>query len=227
MAVDQSSPDLLSTDIPLPQSGLGRLMWTAGFLDGEGSFGFYGNMIQVVGVQVERQPLEWLLTMFGGRINRHQRAKPRPRVSESWVWIATGPRAAGIMMTLYAFLSQKRQTQIRTALATWRVRPIYTGARAQCLRGHSFQWKVTASDPRGKRRFCYTCIDIYRTTPEYRKKARERQAAYRTDPTFRERQREYRKLYDRRPERMVANRERKRRRRALLKVQPSQLTLPT
>lgn len=90
------------------------LRWAAGFLEGEGSFsgGYNGHTVAVP--QVNREPLEWLVRWFGGRI---MPVPPRRSTqSPAFTWYVTGPRARGVMMTLYGFLSQRRQSQIRWAL---------------------------------------------------------------------------------------------------------------
>ena len=93
------------------------LEWAAGFLEGEGSF--YGQegkggSQNVSANQVNSEPLARLLMMFGGRL------MSRPRTTETsndyWAWSATGPRARGIMLTLFLLLSKKRQDQITKAL---------------------------------------------------------------------------------------------------------------
>ena len=91
------------------------LTWVAGFLEGEGCFASGGDSIQVCAVQVQREPLDRLQRWLGGKI--YERRSNNPRHNHAWVWQTSGARARGIMMTLYALMSPKRQLQIRKALA--------------------------------------------------------------------------------------------------------------
>jgi len=97
------------------------LGWAAGFYEGEGS-SFYSATARshrIVINQVEREPLERMLNYFGGSIY----AIPAHRMSKpSWRWQCYGARARGIMLTLYALLSAKRQAQIRKVIAAGEVR---------------------------------------------------------------------------------------------------------
>src|SRR6266550_2276465 len=74
------------------------IAWAAGFYEGEGTCNFATYSQHVVVNQVEREPLDRLHRMFGGTvrpIRAHHRSLP------SWRWSAHGPRARGIMLTLY------------------------------------------------------------------------------------------------------------------------------
>lgn len=93
--------------------------WAAGFLEGEGSFTYnlanYQTSIQVAQVQVE--PLERLHRWFGGRVcgpygDNQETHSPYYR------WIVTGPRARGVMHTVYSLMSPRRKEQIRHAIPT-------------------------------------------------------------------------------------------------------------
>jgi hypothetical protein len=95
------------------------LGWAAGFYEGEGSAIFVARSHRVAINQVEREPLERILSLFGGHIfavPAHRRSKP------SWRWYACGARARGILLTLYPMLSAKRQSQIRKVIAAGEVR---------------------------------------------------------------------------------------------------------
>ena len=91
------------------------LEWAAGFLEGEGCFKANNNRCEIIEAsQVNPEPLGKLLVLFGGRV-RH---KPQPTATSNdfWVWVVSGPRARGIMLTLYPLLSVKRQQQVEIAL---------------------------------------------------------------------------------------------------------------
>lgn len=96
------------------------LAWAAGFLEGEGTFDKAGGSCRVSAPQVNGEPLQRLLAIFGGAVTpRYQpkmHAKFTKPASPILYWYVSGSRARGIAMTLYQFMSTKRQGQIRVAL---------------------------------------------------------------------------------------------------------------
>src|SRR3990167_8905889 len=97
-----------------------NIAWAAGFLEGEGSFYSPGpNTCPTVRAsQVQKQPLEKLQKLFGGIIrlvNRHI-----PTSKAIYDWQCHGPRAAGIMMTIFQFMSPKRKEQIGKTFSRWK-----------------------------------------------------------------------------------------------------------
>jgi hypothetical protein len=96
-----------------------ELAWSAGFFEGEASFKTTG--IHTPGIlvsQVNREPLDRLLAIFGGQI-RFQR-KQKPGWSDQYNWYVHAARAVGIAMTIYQFMSAKRKTQIEKMLRAWK-----------------------------------------------------------------------------------------------------------
>lgn len=89
------------------------LHWAAGFIEGEGCFS-RGTSQRIDVEQVDREPLDKLQAMFGGRTVR-RRAK-REGWNPTFAWYVYGSRARGIMMTLYPLLSERRQGKIKEAL---------------------------------------------------------------------------------------------------------------
>lgn len=96
------------------------LHWAAGFLEGEGTFGFRGATAAIHAAQTENPaPLGRLLALFGGSVTIHRQGSSRRRglrARDGEMWTVRGSRARGVMMTLYSILSPKRQQQIRKAL---------------------------------------------------------------------------------------------------------------
>lgn len=86
------------------------LAWAAGFLEGEG---YFGKALRAA--QVQREPLERLLAIFGGSIAYYP-PDGKPNHQGHFRWSACGARARGIMMTLFLFMSPRRQEQITLAL---------------------------------------------------------------------------------------------------------------
>lgn len=99
----------LPTKTPTPVD----IAWAAGFLEGEGSFsakrratGVYGS---VTAPQVNREPLERLLAMFGGSI--HQRSD-----GSISTWFAGGEIGRHVARAVYPLMSERRKRQIERSL---------------------------------------------------------------------------------------------------------------
>ena len=110
------------------------LYWAAGFLEGEGWFGWskQGKGKPVITCsQVQREPLDRLMRIFGSNIYERKAqtlAKHPLGKGPMWCWQTSGRKAAAIMMTLYSLMSPKRQTQIIESLDKWKANP-YSGSR--------------------------------------------------------------------------------------------------
>jgi len=92
------------------------LAWAAGFLEGEGSFIRDGRIAAAQAGDQVPDPLIRLQQLFGGSITKRE---PRSDVlgkQRQWVWTVCGPRARGVMMTIYTFMSSRRKMQIRSVL---------------------------------------------------------------------------------------------------------------
>ena len=134
---------------------VGDIKWAAGFLEGEGYFGIRRAGCEVSAAQVNKEPVERLKNLFGGWLNL--RNKPsRATWKPSWLWLTTGPRAVGIMMTLYCLLSVRRQQQTLKALNNWKVHAVATRYRTHCKNGHGFTVINTHIRRRGGR-VCKIC----------------------------------------------------------------------
>lgn len=147
------------------------LGWAAGFLEGEGSFmfrryvwtdGYARCGADVVAPQVQREPLDRLRALFGGRISLER--PRRPECQPQWRWTLTGPKAIGLMFTLYAIMSPRRRTQIASVIEKWKALPGIGGRgrlKTHCLRGHPFTEANTLRYRRSRPRWrgCRTCAN--------------------------------------------------------------------
>jgi hypothetical protein len=93
--------------------------WVAGFLEGEGYFSWNRTAISVQASQVQREPLDRLQQLIGGRINGPYATGNQ---SPYYRWSLCGTRAAELCMTIFVLMSPKRKDKIRTVLAEWRSR---------------------------------------------------------------------------------------------------------
>ena len=127
------------------------LGWAAGFLEGEGTF-YSGHGIGVTAAQVQREPLERLQRLFGGKISRrldHRKITHHP----CHKWYTSGFRAAAIMMTVYSLMSPKRQEKIYKALAQWKASEVDNRLKKRCPKGH-----LLRGVRKDGRRYCLACV---------------------------------------------------------------------
>lgn len=119
------------------------LGWAAGFLEGEGSFGFNGKRggsgtPSIQAAQVQEWPLLRLKELFGGTVSCYPPRKPQH--SPYHQWSRCGGAAMAIMQRLLPLMSPKRQEQILVALDKANARRGRLWALGQrkplCLRGH-------------------------------------------------------------------------------------------
>jgi len=131
------------------------IAWAAGFLEGEGSFSARRGP-KVTACQVDLEPLERLRSLFGGVMFKRKTPKGTP----AWVWAANGTRGAGVIFTVFPFLSQRRRSQAAAALTAWRSRPPPFKYRTHCRNGHQYTEASTmiVDRPGGKTwRRCRPC----------------------------------------------------------------------
>lgn len=124
------------------------LEWSAGFLEGEGSFIESNSACRVTAPQMQRAPLERLHGLFGGSLTQR-------RDTHLHVWQLSGVAAAGLMMTLYGLMSPRRRGQIFTALSRWRRAGVHHRFRYTCRLGHPLVRLANQQGP--KYRHCPIC----------------------------------------------------------------------
>jgi hypothetical protein len=91
------------------------IAWAAGFYEGEGCVSAVRRSAESVPLvaliyQKDTETLYWLKRLFGGRIQLTSNAASCNR------WVLSGIRARGFLLTIYQFLSSRRQEQLRAAL---------------------------------------------------------------------------------------------------------------
>ena len=154
-----------------------QIQWTAGFLEGEGSFFNVGSgrVPVVTASQVQREPLERLETLFGGSI--YFIKSKQPRASDSWRWQLAGQHAVGLIFTLYALMSPKRKEQMRKTIAIWKERPARPHRTGKCKHGHELTPENTYTYPKTGSRSCRVCArraqkELRENNPSYRERRR-------------------------------------------------------
>lgn len=147
-----------------------EIAWAAGFLEGEGSFGVNSGCPRVSAGQVQKEPLERLQRMFGGHMWLKE---PKSGFGSKPIWIwALNRGSAGVMMTLYTFMSPKRRGEIEASLDVWKkARRIRLAGEAICLRGHQITGDNAVKAPSRKYPVCRICKNLARRAWRKNKKA--------------------------------------------------------
>lgn len=162
--------------------------WAAGFLEGEGSFfADPKGYLHVTAAQKQRQPLEQMLAVLGGRIYRNPK-----RTIYTWHQ-SSDERAEATMILLRPLMSPRRQWQIDRALKSAKearaIRPgtgSHQRVKETCPNGHSYNKIRRNPDGSFRGRECTTCRNErrrirYQTDPEYREKIKADVAARRKE----------------------------------------------
>lgn len=136
------------------------IAWAAGFIEGDGSFTATNSRRTcpcVSAVQMTMEPIEKLLRLFGGRVYTWTHTQGHIYSK----WYVAGARAAGLMMTLYPLMSQRRKDQIEKSLSLWRThkRGDYNRNKTHCKHGHEYTPENTYYKKNGGRD-CRTCQKI-------------------------------------------------------------------
>lgn len=103
-----------------------EIAWLAGLLEGEGYFAWnksWGSA-RVMLRMGDRDVVERAhkLCRATGVLSKIQRANPRSAIP-MYEMRLYGKRAAGVMMTVYAVMGERRQAKIREILDKWKSRP--------------------------------------------------------------------------------------------------------
>lgn len=93
------------------------IAWAAGIFEGEGSTTLERGSTRCQVAQKDPWLLVRLKALFGGTIIDHlNTVTPSGRATYRSDWKLSGTRARGFLMTIYSFLSPRRQEQARRAL---------------------------------------------------------------------------------------------------------------
>lgn len=89
-----------------------QLAWTAGLLEGEGSFSTYGsgNTPRIAASSTDKDVLEQLVFFAGGRI--YPLKKRKSHWKDAWVWVLTCDEAVSLMQNLLPWLGKRRKQRV-------------------------------------------------------------------------------------------------------------------
>ena len=93
--------------------------WAAGFIEGEGCFRFDSGYVKIVTAQKEREPLERLQRIIGGRIytDLHRKTAKGTKTYLHLHVLAPQGEVEAVIKRLYPLFSTRRQGQIDAAFA--------------------------------------------------------------------------------------------------------------
>lgn len=90
-----------------------EIAWAAGFIEGEGSIHCAEPSGRVYATQKDPESLYRLQRLFGGSVVKRTRSATVFGDGVIYDWTLFGPRAFGLMQTIYPFMSQRRRARIR------------------------------------------------------------------------------------------------------------------
>lgn len=145
------------------------IAWAAGVYEGEGHCRWANGGTYATVSQKDRWLCDRLKVLFGGSVYFHVRKDNRAGFapeSPIFTWTATGARSRGFLMTIYAFLSPRRQGQIRGVLLNNRAKGHHSLRQTHCKNGHALSGSnlliQQQTARQHKRRVCRTCKIRYR-----------------------------------------------------------------
>ena len=142
--------------------------WAAGFLEGEGWFG-EGRSPKIGAGQKDKEPLERLQKLFGGKIIIRSPIKGAFGKSSLYWWVLDAYRSPQVMMTLYSLMSERRKTKIGEILSLWKnAKNMRKPGSNICYRGHLIEGYNKRVVPAGYSR-CRICQEIARRAARARR----------------------------------------------------------
>lgn len=171
---------------PKRQPSEAETAWAAGFLEGEGCFGWYGGTTRrsqnkshlirtpnavITATQNEREPLDKLVAIFNaGRINTKVNSK-----RTAWEWRCQGHAAIPVMQAILPYMSERRTGRIRHVITQHSLLQEHIASQkesAMCPKGHP--WAQHSGFRANGRRYCKACSRYYANRHHKKKKARKK-----------------------------------------------------
>lgn len=136
---------------------INHIYWIAGFLDGEGCFGYY-NRTPIILVGSTDKDLMELYVKYTKVINKLMVVKSRDGVRKVAYRIAiTGSLAVQWMMTLYPLMCQRRKNKIKSVISSWKALGLKNEDKLYCNSGHALSGSNLYIKPPSGTRGCKKC----------------------------------------------------------------------
>lgn len=150
--------------------------WSAGLMDGEGSFMLRRGLDPVVSLcMTDKDVVDRMHSIWGFGLRR-ETGLPSGKTAFWWT-VVQQEQAAGVMMTLLPLMGDRRARKIMECLAAWRSKPITKKRRDTCAAGHLLAGANLRVITEGKytKRRCLECAKMRQR--KHRALACERAAA--------------------------------------------------
>lgn len=138
---------------------LTELYWLAGIFEGEGYFGLEkGRRLNTAVMMTDKDVVDRVHDILGFGI-RGERSLPSGKTAYRWSSNAQ-PYVAGLMMTLFPLMGERRQEKIIRCLAVWKTVPLKKAMWTHCKSGHALEGgnlRVVQEGKYSKRR-CRKCV---------------------------------------------------------------------
>lgn len=136
------------------------LGWVAGFIEGEGTFGWAGYSPMIQAMQLQREPVERLKSLCGGNVcalKRPDRYSTPEGIYHRWH--IYGDKAIGLLKAIYPLLSPRRKEQAKEVYTKWYRREQPKPERTHCKRGHEWTEEniYVYTNAEHKKRICKPC----------------------------------------------------------------------
>jgi len=138
-----------------------NLSWFAGIMEGEGYFGIRksgGLTIEVT--MTDKDVIDRVASLFSFG-TRSEKTLPSGKIAYWW-GVSKQSAAAGLMMTLYSLMGERRQKKIAECLAHWKATPLPKSMWTSCKSGHLLAGENLRVIQEGKyeKRRCVTCARL-------------------------------------------------------------------
>jgi hypothetical protein len=136
------------------------LTWAAGILEGEGYFGLRPQGITVALSMTDKDVVDRFHSIFRFG-SRKERGLPSGKTAYTWT-VTDQADAAGLMMTLFSLMGQRRQARIMECLQAWKDRGPRRKYWEQCSSGHDLSGDNLKVIQEGKymKRRCIECARL-------------------------------------------------------------------
>ncbi len=135
------------------------LYWLAGFLDGEGYFGSSGKRKSSPLISVSQKGRELLDRLV--ILLKHGKVYT---CKDKFAYYCTGRRSIEVMMTIFPLMSEKRRSEIKRTIKSWKEAPGETWILREnaCRNGHLYTEENTLRNVRGLKlqKYCKICKHI-------------------------------------------------------------------
>src|SRR5574342_1288455 len=97
-----------------------KIIWFAGYCEGEGCFNFYRHSVRIHISSTDKDSLKKCKEFFGGNIYNVNRTKFKPTWKDQYQLVIHGEKAISLMLSIYSLMSQRRKIKIKEVVNKWK-----------------------------------------------------------------------------------------------------------